>query len=189
MCQVNFGIPFTTYSKSMWQPLYASVINKKSSLHKMCSQGVKWKLEPKTSVSVTKLVTDAALKVEVISHFTGKLSSHHFAQPRPVDIQELLMASVAVSLMKAQSLIHDSTFISWKYLRFFPKRFALWARQTLSQVKAYWTPSKFNPADGPTCGTPSDWTALTCFLLRPPLQLPQKQKTEHDWRDPKTVLY
>lgn len=77
----------------------------------MCCQGVEWKLEPKTSVSVAKLMTGATLKVEVVSHFAGKLSSHHFAGPRPLHIQELLMASVAVSLIKPQSLIYDSTFV------------------------------------------------------------------------------
>lgn len=132
----------------------------------MCCQGVEWKLEPRISVSIPKLVTDATLKGEVISHTTGKLSSHHFTGPRPIHIQELLMASVAVSLIKPQSLIHDSTFICWKYLRFLPWRFAPWARQTLSQVKVYWTSSKFNPADGSACGRPSDWTALTCFFTQ-----------------------
>lgn len=150
----------------------------------MCCQGVEWKLGPKSSVSVPKLVADTTLKVEVVSHITGKLSSCHFAGPRPIHVQEFLMASVAVSLIKPQSLICGSTFVCQKYLRFLPWRFALWARQTLSQVKVYWTPAKFNPADGSACGRPSDWTALTCFL-----QLPQKQKTAYDWTDPKTILY
>lgn len=174
MGQVKFGFPFTTYSKHVWQPLYAAIINKKffsvfclykALLHKMCCQGVKWKLQPKDSVSVPKLVTDATLKVEVISHITGKLSSSHFVGPRPIHIQELLMASVAVSLIKPPSLIRDSTFVCQKHRRFLPWRFALWARQTLSQVKVYWTPSKFNPADGSARRRPSDWTARTCPCL------------------------
>lgn len=176
MCQVNFGIPFTIYSEHVQQPLYAAIIKKLHSnfvrIKLYCIKlSRSWKLLPKNSASVPMLVTDATLKVEILSHITGKLSSHHFAGPRAMHIQELLMASVAVSLIKPQSLIRDSTFVCWKYLRFLPWRFALWARQTLSQVKVYCTPSKFNPADGSTCGRPSDWTALTCFLLRQPLQL------------------
>lgn len=131
---VNFGIPFTTYSNHVLQPLHAAVVNKKDFpfsvpyeglLYKMCWQGVKWKLQPKDSVSIPKLVTDAMLEVGAISHIIGGLSSFHCAGPNPIHIQELSMALVAVSLIEPWSLICNSTFICRQKFSSLPWRFAL----------------------------------------------------------------
>lgn len=137
---VNFVVPFTTYSNHVLQPLYAAIINKKdfqfsvpykALLYKMCCQGVKWKLQPKDSVPIPRLVTDATLKVGAISHIIGGLSSFHFAGPRQIHIQELLMASVAVSLIKPWPLICDSTSVCRQKFSSLQWRFALLGQANL----------------------------------------------------------
>lgn len=133
-------------------------------------------------VHIPRLVTDGMLEVGAISRIIARLSSFRFAGPGLINMQKLLMALVAVSLIKPLSLICDSTFVCRQKFCSLPWRFTLWVRQILPQVKVYWTPLKFNPEDSPTHGIPSGWTAYTCTLLRKPLKLPQKQKSAYHQR-------
>lgn len=57
-------------------------------------------------IPVPKLVADDMLEVGAVSHIIGGLSSFHFAGPRPIHIQELVMALAAVSLIRPWSLIN-----------------------------------------------------------------------------------
>lgn len=62
-------------------------------------------------IPVPKLVADDMLEVGAMSHVIGRLSSFHFAGPRPIHIQELVMALAAVSLIRPPSLTCDSAFV------------------------------------------------------------------------------
>lgn len=62
-------------------------------------------------VHIPTLVTDGMLAVGAISYIIARLSSFSFGGPGPINIQELLMALVAVSLIKPLSLICDSTHV------------------------------------------------------------------------------
>ncbi|AAD21980.1 DNA-directed DNA polymerase [Snow goose hepatitis B virus] len=180
---LNFVLPFTKGNIEMLKPMYAAITNKvnfsfssayRTLLYKLTMGVCKLQINPKSSVPLPRVATDATPTHGAISHITGGSAVFAFSKVRDIHIQELLMVCLAGIMIKPRCILSDSTFVCHKRYQTLPWHFAMYAKQLLSPIQLYFVPSKYNPADGPSRHKPSDWTALTYTPLSKAIYIPHR---------------
>ncbi|AAA45748.1 polymerase [Ross's goose hepatitis B virus] len=180
---LNFILPFTKGNVEMLKPMYHAVTHKvnfsfsssyRTLLYKLTMGVCKLRLNPKVSLPLPRVATDATLTHGAISHITGGCAVFTFSKVRDIHIQELLMACLAKLMIKPRCLLTDSTFVIHKRYQTLPWHFAVLAKQLMQNIQLYFVPSKYNPADGPTRHKPPDWTALTYTPLSKAIYIPHR---------------
>nr|AAR89924.1 polymerase protein [Ross's goose hepatitis B virus] len=180
---LNFILPFTKGNVEMLKPMYHAVTHRvnfsfsssyRTLLYKLTMGVCKLRLNPKVSLPLPRVATDATLTHGAISHITGGCAVFTFSKVRDIHIQELLMACLAKLMIKPRCLLTDSTFVIHKRYQTLPWHFAVLAKQLMQNIQLYFVPSKYNPADGPTRHKPPDWTALTYTPLSKAIYIPHR---------------
>lgn len=180
---LNFMLPFTVYPIDLLSPMYKASANNRNFVFSKTYKCIllkalrlrhKIKLQPKESVPIPRLATDATLDIGAISHITGGWSHVHFNKVRHIHIQELMMVLCARLLVNPRSMLVDSRYVCHKRYHKLPWLFALYANILLSRTLLYFVPSRYNPADGPTRGRPPDWSEVYYSYLGKPLKVPSR---------------
>lgn len=180
---IQFVLPFTKGNSEMLKPMYLAVKEQvnfsfssryRNLLYKLTMGVCRLTLNPKVSLPLPRVATDATLTHGAISHITGGSAVFTFSKVRDIHVQELLMSCLAMLMIKPRCLLSDSTFVCHKRYMTLPWNFAVLSKQILAKVPIYYVPSKYNPADGPTRKKPPDWTALTYTPLSKTPYIPHR---------------
>nr|AFY97767.1 polymerase [Parrot hepatitis B virus] len=180
---IQFVLPFTKGNSEMLKPMYLAVKEQvnfsfssryRNLLYKLTMGVCRLTLNPKVSLPLPRVATDATLTHGAISHITGGSAVFTFSKVRDIHVQELLMSCLAMLMIKPRCLLSDSTFVCHKRYMTLPWNFAVLSKQLLGKVPIYYVPSKYNPADGPTRKKPPDWTALTYTPLSKTPYIPHR---------------
>ncbi|AAA45738.1 polymerase [Heron hepatitis B virus] len=180
---LNFVLPFTKGNIEMLKPMYDACTHRvnfafssryKILLYKLTMGVCKLTLDPKVSLPLPRVATDATLTHGAISHITGGSAVFTFSKVRDIHIQELLMVCLAKLMIKPRCILTDSTYVCHRKFSKLPWHFAMYAKQLLTRLTLYYVPSKYNPADGPTRHKPPDWTAVTYTPLSKHIYIPHR---------------
>lgn len=152
----NQTVSFSLFGSHILGPIYLAIKNKAdfrftpryiNDLKYVVNHVYDLRLREKPKNVIPKVAADATLTHGGISTRQGEEIQLAFSEQRPVHVQELLIALVALLCFEPKGLLTDSTFVVHKQLHTLPYAVAAVGHYLLRRAKVTYVHTSMNPAD------------------------------------------